>query len=456
MNDEFLLDTSEARSLYHQYAEKLPVIDYHNHLAAKEVLTDYSYENITELWLRGDPYKHRAMRMCGIEEKYITGNASDYEKFNAWCTVFPRLTGNPLKHWSQMELSMVFNLDIPICTENAQTLWNRLNEMLKDKAYTSRGILSRFNIEYCSPCMLLNDDISGFKDKSAIAPSLRSDDMKNPTPDFIQRLSENTGIHINSIEALKQALGKRFDVFDRAGGKFFDYAADDGFQYKSDDGQNEDRLKKLISDGELSDNDMLYFNSELLRIAYDECAMRGWTVQLHIGALRYTSSRLRRIAGPAGGFAGIGNFDVRHITRLLDDVEGSEHGLARTLLFTLNPAYNEEIAVLCGSYSCDNMPSPVQQGPAWWWCDHYSGITGVLDSISSFGLLYEFIGMTTDSRSVLSFVRHDYFRRVLCAWIGRQKERGIFTEDTDTLGELVKRICCKNAAASAGIKKEIL
>lgn len=275
---------------------------------------------------------------------------------------------------------------------------------------------------------------------------MRGDDMKNITVDFIDKLSENTGVNITSLDKLKTALSKRFDAFHQAGGKFFDYAADDGFRYKSDDGNNGDRLKRVILGDKLSEYDTVYLNSELLRIAYGECAKRGWTVQLHIGALRYTSSRLRKIAGAAGGFAGIGNFDVRHIANLLDDVESGEHGLARTILFTLNPAYNEALAVLCGSYSRDNVPALVQQGPAWWWCDHYSGITGVLDSISSFGLLYEFIGMTTDSRSVLSFVRHDYFRRALCAWLGNRSESGIFNEDIETLGNLAQRMCYKNAA----------
>lgn len=446
MNNEFLLNTPEARCLYHEYAEQLPIIDYHNHLSKKEVLSDYRYENITELWISGDPYKHRAMRMCGAEERYITGSTSDYEKFIEWCRVFPRLIGNPLKAWSQMELKIVFDLDIPICAENAQILWDKLNQTLKEKEFTSQGILSRFNIEYCSPCMLLNEDISGFDGIPYAAPSMRSDDMKNITADFIGRLGKNTGIHINSINSLRRALSERFDAFDRAGGRFFDYAADDGFQYKSDDGNNGDRLKRLILGGQLSEYDMIHLNSELLRIAYDECAGRSWTVQLHIGALRYTSSRLRKIAGMAGGFAGIGNFDVRHITNLLDDAERGEHGIARTILFTLNPAYNEEIAVLCGSYSRDGEAGLVQQGPAWWWCDHYSGIEKVLESIGSFGLLYEFTGMTTDSRSVLSFVRHDYFRRVLCAWLGNKIGAGVLTEDIETLGELVQRICYKNAA----------
>lgn len=440
MNSDFLLNTETAKHLYHNYAKKLPVIDYHNHLSVTEVLSDYTYKNITELWLSSDPYKHRAMRMCGVKEKYITGSASDYEKFAEWCRIFPRLIGNPLKHWSQMELKMVFDLDIPICADNTQMLWDTLNGMLKEKAYTSQGILSRFNIEYCSPCMLLNDDISDFNNISFVAPSMRSDDMKNITIEFIEKLSANTGIHINSLDTLKIAMSKRFDAFDKAGGKFFDYAADDGFQYKRDDGSNGDRFKRLILCGQLSEYDMIYLNSELLRIAYEECAKRGWTVQLHIGALRYTSSRLRKIAGAAGGFAGIGNFDARHIANLLNDAESGKYGLARTILFTLNPAYNEEISVLCGSYSRDNVPALVQQGPAWWWCDHYSGIFGVLDSISAFGLLYEFIGMTTDSRSVLSFVRHDYFRRVLCAWLGKQSEAGVLTEDIDTLGELVRRM----------------
>lgn len=450
MNENFLLDTDAAVRLYNEYARDLPVIDYHNHLSPDEVLGDYRYENIAELWIKGDPYKHRAMRMCGMEEKYITGRASDFEKFQAWCAVFPKLIGNPLQHWSKMELLRVFDIDIPICRENAELLWTTLNKKLEQPEYSSKKILSKFNIEYSAPCMTFNSDISGFERDSITAPSLRGDDMRDITGEFIWMLGKNADIQINSPETLKVAISKRYDAFHKAGCRFFDYAVDDGFTYISDDGKNEERLKKLINGEKLLNEDALHINSELLRIGAQECAARGWVMQLHIGAMRYTSSRLRKEVGPAGGFAGIGTADVRSIARMLDDLESMDNGIPKTVLFTLNPAYNEALAVLCGSYSKDGAPALVQQGPAWWWCDHYSGICGVLESVSSFGILYEFIGMTTDSRSVLSFVRHEYFRRVLCAWLGRKIEEGVFEYDIASLGRLVERICYENAAKAAG------
>lgn len=452
MNSDFLLDTEEAKYLFKNFAEQLPIIDYHNHLSAKEILQDYRYENITELWLKSDPYKHRAMRMCGVEEHYITGDASDFEKFKKWCSVFPKLIGNPLYHWSKMELTRVFNLDIPINSENADILWKDLNEKLKTPEYTSKSILSRFNIEYCAPCMTINSDISQFEKNKIHSPSLRGDDMNNITAEFIRELEDNTGVQISSLDSLKKAIHKRCEVFHLAGCRFADHALDDNFYYKCDDGNNNKRLQKIIQGEELNVEDMAYLNSELLRIAGNEYALQGWVMQLHIGAMRYTSTRLRNAVGAAGGFAGIGRVDTRHIARLLDDIEHGENGIPRTILFTLNPAGNAEMAILEGSYSRDGVSALIQQGPAWWWCDHYQGIYGMLDSISSFGLLYEFIGMTTDSRSILSFVRHEYFRRVLCVWIGRKVKSGEFDADLNFLGTMIERICYLNAASAAGME----
>ena len=452
MEENFLLSTPLAQRLYHECAEKLPVIDFHNHLNVDVLSQNKNYENIARLWLIGDPYKHRAMRICGIPEERITGSASDYEKFEAWMSVLPGLIGNPLYDWSILEMKRVFAIDLIPGETSTAWLWETANRKLKEPDYTPQELLKRFSVVYASPCVGITDEISGFANTSLLAPSLRADSMMMPGAEQIRALEKTARMKIQSLQDFVTAVSERLDAFHRCGCRFSDHALDDGFRYYADDGRNEERFLQWIN-GKLSDEtEAQKLTSELLRQLASQYAKRNWTMQLHIGAQRYTSSRLRKLAGAAGGFAGIGSgCDVHSLTKMLDDFEKMQYGMPRMILFTLNPADNAVMSVLSGSYSQDGVSAKVQQGPAWWWCDHLEGIREVLEHISAFGVLSTFIGMTTDSRSILSFTRHEYFRRVLCGWLGEKAARGEILAPEAALKKLVADVCYYNAKHVAGI-----
>ena len=400
MRDNFLLKTVEAQCLYSVYAKDLPIIDFHNHVSVADIAEDRKFKNLTELWLASDPYKHRLMRICGVEERYITGDATDYEKFEKYCEIFPLLAGNPVYDWSRMELYSIFGIEQLPCKENAELIYNVAGTLLSTPAYTNNAILKRFGIAYQSPVAQLQDDLSGF-DGVTVAPSLRGDNLLTGEFDMTE-------------------ICRRLDAFAEKGCRFADHALDADFF--SQEGCA-DRLIKLAG----------------------EYAKRGWTLLLHIGAKRNTSPRLAKLAGPAGGYAAAGSsFSVNAVCDLLGAMEASD-GLPDTVLFPLNLSDQAAFAVLQGSYSQDGVASKVQLGPAWWWCDHPMGIENALNCIASFGVVSRFIGMTTDSRSILSFVRHDYFRRLLCSWLEEQNRLRQWELTPAQLGEMIQNICFENA-----------
>ncbi len=433
MRDDFLLTSPLARELYARVSE-LPIIDYHNHLE----LGGQAYSNITELWLNCDPYKHRLMRICGVPESYITGAADDREKFEAWCEIFHKIAGTPVYAWSLMELSNIFDCELIPSRETSTRLWELLNE--KIAGLTASDILAKFNIEYASPVASLLDDVSIYAKTSSLAPSIRGDNATMPNPDFVRRLETAVNVRITSLEAYLSALSARINYFKSVNCKFADHALDDKFTYIADDGKNPERFEALLA-GREYDKDALM--SHILRYLGGEYGRSGLTMQLHFGAIRKTSTRLRELAGPAGGYAAIGEVSIRELVRLLDDIE--KIALPRTILFPLNPSQVESTATLAGSFSKDGVSSVVSLGAAWWWCDHRDGIERVLGALTSYASLSSFIGMTTDSRSPLSFVRHDYFRRVVCEWLARRSINGEFPPDADSLGEILTQICYYNA-----------
>ncbi len=452
MDKDFILISECAKKLYHECAAKLPIIDYHNHLCVADIDADRKFDNITELWISVDPYKHRAMRILGVPEKYITGNASDYEKFEKWYGCLPRLVGNALFDWSVMEFDMVFGMEIYPFEKEAKAVWEEANEKLKK--LSARKILDKFNIEYCAPCASLIDELALFDKSKGICPSLRGDDIVAVNKAYVDKLKRLTGMEINSLTEYEQAIEKRLQEFVETGCRYSDHALDDGFDYVPDDGRNEERFQAVLQGKILSESDKKHLSSRILKTLAGFYAKCNFTMQLHIGAKRSTSTRLRKIAGPAGGYAAIGNcVNVRALTDMLDDIEKQKYGLPKTLLFTLNPADNAVMSILSGSYSKDGVEAVISQGPAWWWCDHYQGMCEMLDHLSVFGVMSTFTGMTTDSRSLLSFVRHDYFRRILCEWIGRKVAKGIMPDNFDMLSDMVKRMCYYNAAKT--IREEI-
>ena len=444
MKPDFLLNSNLAKQLYEDIAKDLPIIDYHNHLSIQDIASDRVFKNVTELWLSLDPYKHRAMRILGIPEKYITGDATDFEKFEKWYQCLPRLIGNPLYDWSLMEFSKVFEIELYPFQRNANEIWEEVNEKLR--TLSAQKILEKFKIEYSAPCAMLLDSLEAFGEMRGVCPSLRADDVLTVRKEFVERLETITDVSIQSLEEFYQAVEIRLMQFKQKGCKYADQALDNGFVYFADDGNNELRFESILKGEALPDGERQYLFSEILRNLAGLYAKHGLTMQLHMGAQRTTSTRLRTIAGPAGGYAAIGHpVDVKGLTELLDDIEKQTHGLPKTLLFTLNPADNAVMSILTGSYSKDGVEAIVSQGPAWWWCDHYQGMEDMLNHFSSFGVLSTFIGMTTDSRSLLSFVRHNYFRRILCNWIGEKVLKGMLPDNIEILSDVIKNICYYNA-----------
>ena len=405
MDQNYLLHTANARRLYESHAKDLPIIDFHNHLSVAELAADRQFSDIAALWLAPDPYKHRLMRICGIPEQYITGDAEPFEKFKKFCEIFPYLVGNPVFDWSKMELSSVFGIEEIPTAQTATYLWDKTGELLASPEFSYRGILKKFNIAYQSPVAQLADDLSGF-DGVTVAPSLRGDNLLE------QELNLET-------------ICQRLDVFQEKGCHFADHALDADF---FDTPEKAERLCRLGV----------------------EYAKRGWTLLLHMDAKRHTSSRLRRLAGPAGGYAAVGgSFPTHKVCDLLSSMEEAG-GLPDTVLFPLNMSDQAALAVLQGSFSQDGVSSKVQLGPAWWWCDHKLGIENTLDCIASFGAVSQFIGMTTDSRSILSFLRHDYFRRLLCSWLDRKNAEMQWQLPKNIQGNIIKNICYYNAHKKLG------
>ncbi len=434
MRADFLLTSKTAVRLYDS-VKSLPIIDYHNHLSLADLEQNKRFFELYDLWIKPDPYKHRAMRMCGVPEKYITGAAKNYEKFVKWCETLPRLLGNPLYDWSLMELKTVFGIDELPSAKNAQKIYMYCNEYLENNVVSAKSLLQKFNVEFACPCASLVDDIRMFEGNDHIFPSLRGDDLISPAPELINKLGRITDIRISDTDSFERAVQKQLDEFCRYGLVFADHALDNGFIFEKNAAKGSP--------------------SYILEFLGKEYSRRNIIMQLHLGAQRYTSTRLRAAAGAAGGFAAIGNsIDICSLTALLDTLDMSEYGLPGTVLFTLNPADNALVSVLSGSYSKDGVSGLVTQGPAWWWCDHKHGITDMLENTAAFSVLSNFPGMTTDSRSFLSFVRHDYFRRILCDWIGQKVENGAFICSEDHLKDLIFKLCYGNAKTIINNRKE--
>ena len=421
MKENFLLHGRDALALY-ETVKDLPVIDYHNHIPIKDLTENKRYADLYELWLQCDPYKHRLMRICGVDEKYITGNAEPYEKFERYCEIFPYLAGNPVYDWSRMELSRVFGIDLIPSRDNARYIYDKCNEMLSSEEFFTLGIISRFKPEYQSPVAAITDDLSLYNGRT-VAPSLRADNLLSPDEALISRLSDMTGTAIRDRESYIGAVGIMLDRFVEKGCRFADHSLDQGFYEQDKNGEQADMLARLGR----------------------EYSKRNVNLLLHIDAKRSTSRRLKTIAGPAGGYAAVGgDFSISKLTDTLAEME-SLGGLPDTVIFPLNMSDQAPLSVLQGSFSQDGVASKVQLGPAWWWCDNSMGIENTLDAIASFGVLSQFIGMTTDSRSILSFARHDYFRRILCSYIVRKNEVGCLDLPFDIQADIARKICYENA-----------
>ena len=437
IHSDFLLESPLARTLYHDYVEGLPIADYHNHLNPAELASDHRFDDIGQLWVASDPYKHRAMRLHGENESVISGPASTREKFDAWARTLPHTLGNPLFHWSAMEMKNVFGLDEMPDPSCADRVWDACNGRLREDGLSTMGILKGFGVKVLSTSDDLLDDVSvhsSVKGGITVTPSLRADSVLVFASAWLERLGSP-----KTLEEYLAAVDARLDIFSANGCRVADHALDDGWRFSLTDF---DTAAKLYETGEFTDVRLKSFVLAHLASGY---ARRGWTMLLHIGAQRFTNSRLRALVGPAGGYASIGNTcDVKSLCAFLDsqDVKGE---LPKTGLFTLNPADNAALATLTGSYSQDGVTGKVQFGPAWWYNDHLYGMTDQLENLAAYSLMPQFMGMTTDSRNVLSFSRHEYFRRILCNWLADKALHGQFPSDETYLGRIAADMSFNNA-----------
>lgn len=448
---DFLLRNDFARELFHDHAAGFPIIDYHNHLDPAAIAEDRKYADLGELWVRTDPYKHRAMRINGVPEHIVSGKASDREKFDAWAETFPMTLGNPLFHWSVLELKRIFGIDTILSPETAGGIWDRASELLKEDAFSTIGILDRWNVETLCTSDDLLDNIEPHVVATArsgsfrVLPSLRADSiLAFGTPShnaWTRRLG--TAPEIDDYLSL---VKQRLDIFSLAGCRVADHALDCGFRFCLPSREDAARIyARCMAGDHVAADDIVRLKSYVLAFLAGEYSHRNWVMQLHVGAQRYTSSRLRALAGPAGGYATIGSAcDMESLCSFMDSVE-RESGLPKTILFTLNPADNAAFAVTTGSYSEDNVWGKVQFGPAWWYNDHKEGIEAHLRAASSYGLLGRFVGMTTDSRSILSFSRHEYFRRIVCNYLGEMVENGEAPADMKYMADIAGAIAYGNS-----------
>ena len=454
ISPNFLLQTDTAVELFQSVAD-LPIIDYHNHINPVDLANNRRYENLTQLWLSLDPYKHRLMRINGVPEAQITGPASDREKFQRWAETLPRALGNPLFHWSALELKRVFGIDELLNADNAPKIWEMCNEQLQQEDYQIVPLIQRWRVQTMSTSDDLLDDLEPHRQVSLthelkMFPSLRGDTIlsfgKTSNRSWLNKLTKQTGQEINGLADYQSAILLKLNHFAAAGCQLADHALDPDFHFRLPTGaEAATYFQRVLNDETLSPEEHTKLTSYLLNFLGKAYAEQGWTLQLHIGAQRSTSRRLKQLAGGAGGYAGIGSTcDIASLCRFLDSMERSGQ-LPRIILYTLNPADYEAMASLTGSFAEDGVPGKIQLGPAWWYNDHYEGIQRHLKILASYGMLSRFIGMTTDSRSPLSFSRHEYFRRVLCNTVGSWVEEGQWPADLDTLRALVRDISYQNA-----------
>lgn len=455
LDKDFLLDNGFARELYHEVAAGLPIVDFHNHLDPSLLALNKKADTIGDLWVVSDPYKHRAMRINGIPEHYISGNASPKEKFIHWAATLPKTIGNPLFHWSCAELKYVFGIDEILTESNAEDIWEICNSTIESRKLGMCDILKHWNTETVCTSDDLLDDLSQHvlasknNDELSVLPSLRGDSIiAFGAPNFLpwfDKLREYYGA-VNSLDDYLAAVRCRLDIFAGCGCRLADHSLDAGFTFiLVSEKEAEEIFKKYIANWKITVNERLILQSFLLTFLGKEYHRRKWTLQLHIGARRHTSSKLRSLAGAAGGYACIGeSCSVESLCLYFDTLE-KDGGLPNLILYTLNPSDNAVLATLTGSFAEDYVPGKIQFGPAWWYNDFLEGIHQHLSALSGYGLLSRFVGMTTDSRSVLSFSRHDYFRRILCNMLGTWVEKGYIPYERELLHQMVKDISYNNS-----------
>jgi glucuronate isomerase len=457
LTEEFLLETEAAKNLYFSYARELPIIDYHNHLPPADIANNKTFLNLTDIWLSGDHYKWRAMRALGIDEYLITGNSSDNDKFLAWAKCVPATLRNPLFHWSQMELKNPFGINDYLNEESAPLIYDKCNALLKEESFSARGLLKHFNVKMVGttddPC----DDLKYHRSLSEegldikVLPTFRPDKLLNIANRaaflaYVEELQVASGIVIKSLGTLEEAIMKRLEYFHDNGCRISDHGLCQMPSALTESSAVEHEFEQFLNNAhapEFSAPDN--FAGILLIFLCKAYSAKGWVQQFHLGPIRNNNTRLNSRLGADAGVDSIGDFEhADRLSNFLNMLEASGQ-LAKTIIYNSNPADNEMFAAMCGNFSDGITKGKVQYGSGWWFLDQKDGMERQLNALSNMGIISTFIGMTTDSRSFLSYSRHEYFRRILCNLFGKEMESGLLPNDEKWIGGIIQQICFTNA-----------
>ena len=456
LDDDFLLTTETSKLLYHDYAKKMPVIDYHCHLSPKEIAENINFDNLTHAWLYGDHYKWRAMRTNGIDEKFITGNASDWEKFEQWSATVPYTLRNPLYQWTHLELQRYFNIDVILNKDSAKSVYDDANRLLATKEFSIKNLLQKMNVQVICTTDDPVDDLQyhkqinedGFSIK--VLPAFRPDKAMNVADakafnEYVNKLEAVANIEINDFKTYLDALKNRHDYFASLGCKISDH----GLEKIYADDFTIIEIKSIFFDlragKQIDIQAQQKFQSAMLLFLAEWDWEKGWIQQYHLGALRNNNKRMLTQLGADTGWDSIGDFSqAATLSKFLNKLD-EQNKLAKTIIYNLNPADNEVMATMIGNYNDGSVAGKIQWGSAWWFLDQKDGMTKQINTLSNMGLLSRFIGMLTDSRSFLSYPRHEYFRRILCNIFGEEIENGELPNDIKWTGKIIEDICYNNA-----------
>lgn len=456
IDEDFLLSGESARRLYHDFAKEMPIIDYHCHLDPKLIAENHQFKDITEVWLDGDHYKWRAMRANGVDEKYITGKASNKEKFKKWAETVPYTLRNPLYHWTHLELQRYFGIDELLSGENADQVYESASSALQDPSMSTQGLIEQSKVEVvCTTDSPLDDlrfhEACAEQDLAfSVLPTFRSDaffaiEKKEEWAVLLRKLEETNNVSITSYADFISALERRMDYFHEHGCRLSDHGFEAIFSGNYDSEQASKAFMKLKNGGTAEAEEAANFKTHFLFTLCAAYAKRGWTQQFHLGALRNTNTRKLRELGPDTGYDSMGDFSqAQSMMQLFNRLEEAD-SLTKTILYNHNPADNELFATMAGNYNDGSVPGKIQYGSGWWFLDQKDGMEKQMNALSNMGLISRFVGMLTDSRSFLSYPRHEYFRRTLCNLFGQDMEEGLLPMDFDRIGKVIQDISYHNA-----------
>lgn len=456
ITEDFLLHNDTAKKLYHNFAKTQPIYDYHSHLSPKDIAEDRQFENITQLWIEGDHYKWRAMRANGIDEKYITGDASDFEKFEKYAETLPHTLRNPLYHWTHLELQGYFGITELLNAESAQRIYDTCNELLKKPEFSVRNLLHKMNVKMVGTTDDPTDDLQYHKQlrdegfSIAVLPTFRPDkateiEKGQAFIEWIEKLETVVNYPLNDFSDLLKALEERHDFFHEAGCRISDHGHENYYAADYTEADVNQIFQKGLKNEALSAQEIDQYKSAVLHKIAVMNAKKSWVQQFHVGAIRNNNAKMMQLLGPDHGFDSIGDqIMAQNMSRFFGRLS-KENALAKTIVYNLNPRDSEMIASMAANFNDGSAPGKMQYGAAWWFLDQKDGMQKQLDVLSNFGLLSRFVGMLTDSRSFLSFPRHEYFRRILCNVLGEEVEKQELPDDIEMIGGLVRKICSENA-----------